>query len=132
MSRFSDTLMDHFQSPANRGTMDCPDLVGKGSVDGYPPFVMLYLRIQGNRIIDATFEAEGCGVTIACGSMLTQLIRTRNQAKCREITAQDLSKALDGIPSGKEYCAHVTIAALRDAIRNWSLIAVDSPGSVER
>jgi NifU-like protein involved in Fe-S cluster formation len=62
MSRFSDTLMEHFQAPANREAMECPDLVGKGSLDGYPPFVTIYLRIDKNHVVDASFQAEGCGV----------------------------------------------------------------------
>jgi NifU-like protein involved in Fe-S cluster formation len=119
MSRFSEILMEHFQTPTNRGAMKCPSLVGKGSLDGYPPFITFYLRIESGRIADAAFQAEGCGVTIACGSMLTELVRGRDVAECRQITPYDLSVALDGIPSGKEYCADVTIAALQDAIRDW-------------
>jgi hypothetical protein len=50
MSRFSDTLMEHFQSPINRGAMELPHLVGKGSLDGYSPFLTLYLRDDSDRI----------------------------------------------------------------------------------
>jgi NifU-like protein involved in Fe-S cluster formation len=59
MNRFSETLVDHFQAPANRSVLECPDLVGKGSLDGYPPFVTVYLQIDGHRVADAAFEAEG-------------------------------------------------------------------------
>jgi NifU-like protein involved in Fe-S cluster formation len=111
--------MEHFQSPINRGVMECPSVIGKASLDGYPPFVTLYLRLESDQVTAAKFEAEGCGVTIACGSMLTQLVRHRNPAECRAITVETLSQALDCIPTGKEYCAAVTISALHDAIRRW-------------
>jgi NifU-like protein involved in Fe-S cluster formation len=117
MSRFSETLMDHFQSPMSRGAMELPHLVGKGSLDGYPPFLTLYLRLEGDRVVDATFEAEGCGVTIACGSVLTEVVRGGSLAKCGQITVRDLAAALDGLPVGKEYCAEVAIRALKDALR---------------
>jgi nitrogen fixation NifU-like protein len=120
MSRFSDTLMEHFQLPISRGLMERPSFVGKGSLDGYPPYVTLYLRIDGGHITDATFQAEGCGVTIACGSMLTEMIRGRSLAECRQLTAHELAEALDGIPPGKEYCADVAIRALQDAVNKWS------------
>jgi NifU-like protein len=116
MSRISETLMEHFQWPANRSAMKAPNLVGKGSLNGYPPFVTLYLRIYCNRITEAIFQADGCGVTIACSSMLTELLRGRSLAESRQITVHDLAQALDGIPIGKEYCPEVAIAALRDAI----------------
>jgi nitrogen fixation NifU-like protein len=116
-SRFSDTLMEHFQSPANRGPMECPNFIGTGSLDGYPPFVTLFLRTDADRVEAAAFEAEGCGVTIACGSMLTELVQGRSLAECRQLTAHALAEALDGIPPGKEYCADVAIRALQDAIK---------------
>jgi nitrogen fixation NifU-like protein len=119
MSRFSDTLMEHFQYPANRGRIERADLVGRGGLCGYPPFVTVYLRIAQDRVTDVTFEAEGCGVTIACGSMLTELVKGRTLAECRHVTGEKLSEALEGVPSGKEYCVEVAISALRDAIRNW-------------
>jgi NifU-like protein involved in Fe-S cluster formation len=122
MSRFSDTLMDHFQSPMNRGTMELPHLVGKGSLDGYPAFLTLYLRIESNRVVDAAFEAEGCGVTIACGSVLTELVRGRSLAECGQITRRELAAALDGFPVGKEYCAEVAIRALKDALRGSGVV----------
>jgi NifU-like protein involved in Fe-S cluster formation len=117
MNRFSDTLMEHFQAPTNREAMECPDLVGKGSLDGYPPFVTFYLHIDRNHVVDASFQAEGCGVTIACCSMLTELVQGRSLAECHQLTAHTLSEALDGIPLGKEYCADVAIRALQNAIK---------------
>jgi NifU-like protein involved in Fe-S cluster formation len=123
MCRFSETLMDHFQSPMNRGAMERAHLVGKGSLDGYPRFLTLYLRVDGNRVVDAKYEAEGCGVTIACGSVLTELVRGGTLADCRQINPDDLSQALDGLPSGKEYCAEVAIRALKDALRGSGVVA---------
>ena len=103
--RFSEILMDHFQDPSNRHSMECPDLIGKGSLDGHPPFLTLYLRLDRNKVAEGAFEAAGCGVTIACGSMLTELVKGCDQAACDKISAHQLSKALDGVPPGKEYCA---------------------------
>ena len=134
MSRFSDTLMEHFLSPTNRGAMERAHLVGKVSLDDYPPFLTLYLRIDGNRVVDATFEAEGCGVTIACGSVLTELVRGRSLAECGQITVREIAAALDGLPSGKEYCAEVAIRALRDAIRPAEMQSTefaDKPHSID-
>ena len=108
--------MEHFQSPTNRGVIECPTVIGKGSLDGYPPFVTIYLRLESDRVTAVTFEAEGCGVTIACGSMLTELIVGRSLFECRRLSPQDLITALDGVPADKEHCVNVAILALRDAL----------------
>jgi NifU-like protein involved in Fe-S cluster formation len=46
----------------------------------------------------ATFEAEGCGVTIACGSVLTELLKGRGFVECNQIEKDQAAQALDGIP----------------------------------
>jgi nitrogen fixation protein NifU and related proteins len=38
---------------------------------------------------------------------------------CRELTAEDLIEALDGVPPDKLHCPALAIAALRDALRHW-------------
>lgn len=78
---------------------------------------MLYLRVYKGRVENARLEAQGCGVTIAYASMLTELVIGRSIAACRQIIVHELSEVLDGVPTGKQYCADVTIAALQDAIR---------------
>lgn len=118
MCRFSDALMEHCQYPVNRGAMGCADLVGKGSLDGCPPFVRIYLQTDSDRVKEASFEAEGCGVTIACGSILTELVLGREIADCKRLNSRILSEALGGIPPDKMYCAMVAISALHDAIRS--------------
>jgi NifU-like protein involved in Fe-S cluster formation len=119
MSDFSEKLMEHFHEPSNRRSLENPDLVGKGSMNGHAPFVTLHLRISADKVSEAAFDAAGCGVTIACGSILTELVMGRDHAECSRLTSHQLSIALHGVPTGKEYCADVAIAALRDAIEAW-------------
>ena len=46
----------------------------------------------------------GCGPTIAAGSMLTEMIVGRTIEECRELTAEQLIEALDGMPPDKLHC----------------------------
>ena len=116
MSRFSSALMDHFQSPRNQRRMVEADAVGVAGIPGQGPFLALYLRIHEDRVSDVSFQCSGCGVTIACGSALTELICGRLVAECREITAMQLAEVLDGIPADKRHRAGFAIAALQDTV----------------
>jgi NifU-like protein involved in Fe-S cluster formation len=57
MWKYSETLMDHFQSPRNSRVMDSPDLVGRVGELGRGPFLVLYLKISRDRITRATSAA---------------------------------------------------------------------------
>ncbi|MFO0899233.1 MAG: iron-sulfur cluster assembly scaffold protein [Pirellulales bacterium] len=116
MTRFSDIVMDHFDSPRNRGHMlDC-HATGQGSFGGGPPRVTIFLRSRLTCVESATFEAEGCGVTIACASRLTELVIGKPLNACRELVPECLMAELGGLPADKHYCAWIAIEALRAAL----------------
>jgi nitrogen fixation NifU-like protein len=111
MGRFSDTLMDHFLAPRNSGALEAPDATGHAGVPGHGPFLILYLRMDGSRVVAAKFQTVGCGPTIACGSMLTEMITGRTVAECVELTTESLIQALDGVPPDKLHSPALAITA---------------------
>jgi len=120
MGKYSETLTDRVMDPRNAGVMDNPDVIGHAGAAGRGAFMILFLRVQGDRIASAKYHTVGCGPTIAAGSMLTELIVGRTTAKCRELTTEHLIEALDGVPSDKLHCPALAIGALHDALSKWS------------
>jgi nitrogen fixation protein NifU and related proteins len=118
MAEYSDTLMDHFMAPRNSGPLESPDATGHAGTPGRGPFLILYLRIERDRVVAAKFQTYGCGPTIACGSMLTQMITGRSVNDCLQLTEQTLIEALDGVPPEKLHSPALAVAALRDALKN--------------
>jgi nitrogen fixation NifU-like protein len=76
----------------------------------------LFPKVAEGRITVAKYHTVGCGPTIACGSMLSELVVGRSIAECGELTAEELIEALDGVPPDKLHCAAMAIAALHDAL----------------
>ena len=101
MSKFSETMMDHVLSPRNGGVIEHPDLTGRAGTPGRGAFLILYLKVEEGRVEAAKYHTVGCGPTIACGSMLTELVLGKSIAECSELTAEDLIEASDGVPPDK-------------------------------
>jgi nitrogen fixation NifU-like protein len=120
MGKYSETLMEHVMAPRNGGVMEAPDLTGHAGAPGRGAFLILFLKLQDDRIAVAKYHTHGCGPTIASGSILTELIVGRTIAECQELTTEDLIAALDGVPPDKLHCPALAIAALRDALRKSS------------
>ena len=74
------------------------------------------LQIQEKMIASAKFTTDGCGATIACGSMLTKMVQNKTLSDAEQITANDLLLALDGLPKDHEHCAELAVMTLREAI----------------
>jgi nitrogen fixation NifU-like protein len=113
MPRFSETLMDHFQAPRNMGRLEHPDYVGLAGVPGQGRYLVLYVQIVNGRINKAKFECHGCGVTIACGSALTELVAGKQTSECGNLSTRDLVLALDGVPADRADCPEFAMSALR-------------------
>jgi len=118
MTRYSETVMDHFQDPRNQGKLDHPDLIGVAGVPGCGRYVILQLALSESRdrVIAARFQSHGCGSTIASASMLTELVTGMALTLCRDLSAEDLLTALGGLPADKMNCAEFAIVALQHAL----------------
>jgi nitrogen fixation NifU-like protein len=119
MGKYSETLSEHVMAPRNGGAIDNPDLTGRSGAPGRGAFMIIYLRVQDERIAMAKYHTVGCGPTIASGSMLTEMIVGRPISEGRDLKFEDLIKALDGMPPDKMHCPALAIGALKDAISKW-------------
>jgi nitrogen fixation NifU-like protein len=120
MGKYSDTLMEHFTSPRNSGALASPDVTGHAGTPGRGPFMILYLQIAGGKVVAAKFQTYGCGSTIACGSMLTEMIIGRSLEDCLRLTTDTLIERLDGVPAEKMHSPALAITALRDALKCYA------------
>ena len=73
-------------------------------------------RVQDSRIEAAAFMTDGCGPTVACGSMLTKMAQGKGLEEAAGIEAADLIIALDGLPPEHVHCATLAVNTLREAI----------------
>ena len=117
-STFPETVLDHAMNPRNAGNMREVD--GYGSVTGPCGDTMqIWLRVRDDTIEDVSFWTDGCGATIATGSMVTELAKRKSMAQASRITQQDVLDALGGLPEENVHCALLAANALKAAIRDY-------------
>ena len=80
----------------------------------------IFLRVQDSRIEIAAFMTDGCGPTVACGSMLTKMAQGKSLEEAAAIEAADLIVALDGLPPEHVHCATLAVHTLHQAIADCS------------
>jgi nitrogen fixation NifU-like protein len=115
---YSEKVIEEANNPKNVGRMtDCD---AAGILDGScGDTIEIYMKIKNNKIIDTSFMTNGCGATIACGSMLTTMVKGKEIDKVMNITKDDLINALDGLPEENLHCAALAVGSLRKAIMNY-------------
>jgi nitrogen fixation NifU-like protein len=116
---YSAKVIEEAHHPKNLGRMAEPDTCG--IVHGWCGDTMeVYLRLNGARIIEATFMTDGCGPSVACGSMLTTMVQGLSLEEAGGIKAEDLVAALDGLPEESLHCAELAVNTLHEAIAKRS------------
>jgi nitrogen fixation NifU-like protein len=115
---YSETTIDHAMKPRNLGEMEDAD--GFGKVTGPCGDTMeIRLRVKNDTITEATFLTDGCGTSIASGSMVTELAKGKNIIEAQKISQQDVLNALGGLPEESEHCALLATNTLKEAVRDY-------------
>jgi nitrogen fixation NifU-like protein len=115
---YSDKVIDHFLNPRNLGELEDAD--GFGKVTGPCGDTMqICLRVKDGRVTDATFITDGCGTTIACGSMTTELAKGKAVTEALKITQDDILNSLDGLPESDIHRSLLAANTLKEALRDY-------------
>lgn len=115
---YSEKTMDHFLNPRNLGKIQAAD--GFGRVTGPCGDTMeIYLRVKNGTVASATFWTDGCGPSIASGSMVTELVKGKSIGEARKITQDVILSDLGGLPEESLHCALLAANTLREAIKDY-------------
>jgi nitrogen fixation NifU-like protein len=122
---YRDVILDHNRRPRNFGPMDQAD----ASVEGFNPMcgdrLTLRLRMVDGAIGEIRFEGQGCAISTASASLMTEAVKGKTRAEALQLfervhelltddaapPAEELGKlaALSGV---REYPARVKCASL--------------------
>jgi nitrogen fixation NifU-like protein len=119
MQPYSERVMDHIRNPRNIGEIENPDGVGEVGNPVCGDMMRLFIKVEGDRIVDAKFQTFGCGAAIAVSSMLTELVIGKTVDEALRLSNRAVAEALDGLPAVKMHCSALGEDALRGAIRDY-------------
>jgi len=115
---YSKVVISEYRNPSNFGILNDPNSTGE--IKGPCGDTMkITLDIKNGSILKARFWTDGCGATIACGSMLTKIIKGKSLQEAHDISSSRLLKALDGLPIEHHHCTILAINTLQEAIKNY-------------
>jgi nitrogen fixation NifU-like protein len=116
-SAFSDTVIHECFAPSNFERLARPDAYAL--VKGRCGDTMeIFLLLDGDTIAHASFTTDGCGATVACGSMLTKMAKGLSLSDAGAIEPKQLCEALGGLPDDHLHCADLAVMTLRKAIED--------------
>ena len=85
---YQELIIDHSRRPHNFRVLENAD----GHAQGYNPLcgdkVTVFLKLDGERIADVTFQGSGCAISTASASLLTQAVKGKTRAEAEALFAK--------------------------------------------
>ena len=111
---YSEVLFDHFRNPRNFGRLPDAEI----SYEDFNPLcgdrIRIELRLREGVIAEARFQGDGCAISLAAASMLTELVVGAEIAEGEIISSERLLSALGSdIQPTRMKCALLALEAVR-------------------
>jgi len=85
---YQEVILDHNRRPHNFRVIDAPT----AKQEGYNPLcgdrLTLYLTLDGDVIKDAAFQGQGCAISKASASLMTDAVKGKTVAEARDLFEQ--------------------------------------------
>jgi len=116
---YGPAVIDHWQNPRNHKIIENPD--GRAQLQGTCGDTMeMFLKVEDETITECVFQTDGCGTTIVCGSVATELAVGKPLiAALGAVSAAEILKVLGGLPESDVHCAQLAAETLRRALADY-------------
>ncbi|MBT2583664.1 Fe-S cluster assembly sulfur transfer protein SufU [Planococcus sp. ISL-109] len=95
---YRQVIMDHYKTPRNKGTIEENSVNIEMNNPTCGDRIHLTLQVEDGIVKDAKFDGEGCSISMASASMMTQAVKGKDVD-----TALKMSGIFSDMMLGKEY-----------------------------
>ncbi|HLK34879.1 MAG TPA: iron-sulfur cluster assembly scaffold protein [Terriglobales bacterium] len=114
---YSAQVLDHFEHPRNAGEVPDADASVQVENPACGDILRLTAKLAEGRIVDIRFRAKGCVPSMACASLLTELIKGRSLAEARQLRREQLLAATGGLPPASDHAGQLAMDALKALLK---------------
>jgi nitrogen fixation protein NifU and related proteins len=114
-------ILDHYARPRNRGVLTDATHTAEGSNPSCGDRLTIYLQIEEGTIRTVSFEGEGCAISQAATSLLTERVKHCSVTDAQTLGEQDMYALLGvEITSARRACALLGYTALHAALTDYA------------
>ncbi|MGD8984339.1 MAG: iron-sulfur cluster assembly scaffold protein [Desulfobacteraceae bacterium] len=124
---YGEKAFQRWLDPVYMGAIKEPD--GYACLTGVCGDTMeIFLKFENHRVKESSFQSDGCGSSIVCGSFAAEMSLGKNPDELLEITGEVLLEKLGKLPKEDEHCASLAAETLQEALNDY-MIRVSKRGN---
>src|SRR5437763_605430 len=82
---YQEIILEHNRRPRNYRVMEGADRVVKGHNPLCGDALTLWLKLEGERVVDASFQGSGCAISRASASLMTDAVKGKTRAEAESL-----------------------------------------------
>lgn len=99
MDLYQEEILEHYRHPHNKGIIDGADIIQKERNSSCGDELTFYIEVTNGNVSNVSFEGDGCAISQAAASMLTDEIEGMSIEELRALEKEDVLDLL-GIELG--------------------------------
>jgi nitrogen fixation NifU-like protein len=114
---YSEVLLDHFRHPRNYGSLPSPDIAYEDVNPLCGDRIRIEVKLNNSVVEMARFRGDGCAISIAAASILTEMIEGADINQVATISEEMLLSRLESdIKPARVQCALLPLEVLRSGM----------------
>ncbi len=116
-SIYREIILEHSKNPSNRGTLDPADFTYEDTNPLCGDEIRIDVRVRDDHVSEIAFSGQGCAISQASASILTELVEGKSLDEVRGIGKEELLDEI-GIPlsPARLKCALLSLKVLKAGV----------------
>lgn len=118
MDLYGEQIVDLAKNPLNRGELHGATLTGSGVNTTCGDHLRLYLKMAKGKVTEATWEGDGCAISTAAASVLTEEMKGKNLKELGLLCKKDLFEwlGIEDLGPARVKCVTLSLETLKSAL----------------
>lgn len=116
-------ILEHYNEPRNRGTVTAPDISAEVSNPNCGDDLRFTADIEDGRFRELKFEGEGCALSIAIASLLSEKISGEDVGSVEEMEVDGLFELLgvdkNQVTPTRQKCVLIAKEGVEKLVKNY-------------
>ncbi|MBN1915929.1 iron-sulfur cluster assembly scaffold protein [Candidatus Dojkabacteria bacterium] len=115
---YKELILDHYKSPQNAGSLDNPTHEATEENTSCGDSIKVQLIMKDGRIKKIKHITEGCAISVAAASLLSEILVGKSIISIGKLDEQDIIKILGvQLTASRINCALLPLRAVRKALK---------------
>ena len=120
MDLYAEQIVDLSKNPLNRGQLTKASHTASGVNTTCGDHVRVYLKVEKGVVTEASWEGDGCAISLAAASVLTEEVKGKKLSELGGLSKENVYEwlGIDRLGPARVKCAVLSLETLQEALKH--------------